>query len=211
MRCTCAEEGRREARSLWQDSVIAAYTKKGMARPALEPAGYSVIEAEYPNQYQRMVGFVRSHGILEKDIHDLINDAWLRAMETFDPAKGIDPIQWSWWLLQHNFLPGHERNKKKSQFQNISLGETESDLPASENAHSASEASVFTAFLKENLPDDLTMMLDALLSILGKTDSKHIYQETATQLDIPMKECRNRIKRLRRACHKLRSQWERQQ
>lgn len=155
--------------------------------------------------------FLGSHKVPQEEIHDLINDAWLQGMETFDESKGLEEVQWVWWVLQRNILPGYGRKKKKFQFEYFSSDEKVSDPPESEESQSEHEADVLTRFLREHLPDDLATIFQTLLSMVEKTDSKHIYQETARQLNVSIEECRNRVKRLRRACDKLKAQWEKQQ
>lgn len=178
-----------------------------MTRPKAQTAPFSAIEAEYPNQYNRMVDFLRSQGIAENDRHDLINDAWLQAMETFDSSRGLTEIQWAWWVLQHNMIPGYYRARAKRR---------EDRLPEEFEVEDASNAALnlseeLTGFLENRLARDLNELFHVLLQIIGNTASQHVFNEVSQRLDIPMKECRNRMKRLRRACHKLKSQWEEQQ
>jgi DNA-directed RNA polymerase specialized sigma24 family protein len=175
-----------------------------MAGPELQYAGNAFLQPEYPNQYKRMVGYAQSKGIANDTARDLANDAWLKALETFDESKGLDRIQWAWWIFQHNVLPGYGRERKKNQLAEKDSEFNDEAAPESEKE----DADPLFAFLRNHLPDDLRSLLDLLLSILEKTDSKHINQEAAQRLNISIKECRNRMKRLRRACHNLKPKWE---
>jgi RNA polymerase sigma factor (sigma-70 family) len=180
---------------------------KTVAKPIAQPADVSALATDYPNQFRRMVGYAQSKGIAGDTARDLANDAWLRSLETFDESKGLDRIQWAWWIFQHNVLPGYARQKKKNEsVQKDSKLNDEDDSESREQ-----DADPFFAFLRNNLPDDHRSLLSVLLAILEKTDSKHIYQEAAQQLNISIKQCRNRMKRLRRACQRLKSKWEHQQ
>ncbi|MFH0991642.1 MAG: sigma-70 family RNA polymerase sigma factor [bacterium] len=182
-----------------------------MTKLKTQSAVFSIVEAEYPNQYKRMVKFLFSRGISEDESHDLINDAWLKAMQTFDESKHISEVQWAWWLLQHNMLPDRGRKKKKFKHEYFSADENPDDHPVLEESQPTHEADLLTGFLQKHLPDDLATTLEVLISILQKTNSKHIYRETAQQLGLSIKECRNLMKRLRRACNKLKAKWEKQQ
>ena len=179
-----------------------------MARPKAQTATLSVIEAQYPNQYKGMVGFLRSYAIPENDRHDLINDAWLKTMRTFDPSKGIDPIQWAWWLLQRNVLPAYGRSRKGMRVEQLPANDMLPNPPGEEDDESAVRAMEIVNYLKAHLPEDLVVVMDAIHSIKAKMDSEHIYAEVADSLMVSMKECRNRVKRLRRASLKLLHQWE---
>jgi DNA-directed RNA polymerase specialized sigma24 family protein len=179
-----------------------------MARPKARTAGLSLIEAEYPNQYKRMVGFVRSHAIPENDRHDLINDAWLKTMKTFDPSKGIDPIQWAWWLLQRNVLPAYARSRGRMRVEPLPADDMLPVAPGEEHDESAGRAMEIVNYLKAHLPEDLVVVMDAIHCVKAKMDSEHIYAEVAHSLMVSMKECRNRMKRLRRASLKLLHKWE---
>ncbi|MBM4160676.1 MAG: hypothetical protein FJ217_06225 [Ignavibacteria bacterium] len=178
-----------------------------MTRAKAETTTSSVIEAHYPNQYKRMFGFLGSSGVPENERHDLINDTWLKTMETFDPAKGIDPIQWAWWLLQRNILPAYGRRKGIRDRQ-LSANDGLPDPAGEEDDESAGGAMEIVNYLKAHLPRDLVVFMDAICSVKAKTHSEHIYAEVAGSLKVSMKECRNRVKRLRRASLKLLHQWE---
>lgn len=187
------------------------YIRKAMTRAKAQTAALSVIEAEYPNQYKRMVGFLRSHAIPENDRHDLINDTWLKTMGTFDPSRGIDPIQWAWWLLQRKVLPAYGRGRNRMRVGQLPANDMLADPAGEEDAESAGRAMEIVNYLKAHLPEDLVVVMDAIHSIKARIDSEHIYSEVADSLMVSMKECRNRQKRLKRECLKLKSQWEKQQ
>jgi DNA-directed RNA polymerase specialized sigma24 family protein len=178
-----------------------------MTKPIVQSEVASAIATEYPNQFRRMVGYAQSKGIAGDTARDLANDAWLKALEKFDKSKGLDRIQWAWWIFQHNVLPGYGRERKKNQ-----LPEKDSECNDEADPESEEQDVVsFSMFIRNHLSDDLRSLFDMLLSILGGTDSKHIYQEAAQRLNISIEECRNRMKRLRRACHNLKSKWEHSQ
>jgi RNA polymerase sigma factor (sigma-70 family) len=179
-----------------------------MARLKAQSAALSVIEAEYPNQYKRMVGFLRNHAVSEDDSQDLINDAWLKTMGTFDPSKGIDPIQWAWWLLERNILPAYARSRKRMRVEQLPVDDVLLDPPCEEEDESASRAMEIVNYLKAHLPEDLVVVMDAIYIVKARMDSENIYTEVARHLVVSMKECRNRVKRLRRASLKLLYQWE---
>jgi DNA-directed RNA polymerase specialized sigma24 family protein len=174
-----------------------------MTRPKAQAAASSLIEAEYPNQYKRMVGFLRCHAIPENDTHDVINDAWLKAMQTFDPSKGIDPIQWAWWLLERNVLPAYGRSRGAMWVEPLPPDDMLPDAPGEEDDESAVRAMELVNYLKAHLPEDLVAVMDAIHSVKAKMVSEHIYAEVADSLMVSMKEFRNRVKRLRRSSLKL--------
>jgi len=179
-----------------------------MARPKAQTATLSVIEAQYPNQHKRMVGFLRCHGIPENERHDLINDAWLKAMQTFDPSKGIDAIQWAWWLLQRNVVPGYARTRRRMRVEQMPADDILPHPSAEEEDESAVRAMELVNYLKAHLPEDLVVVMDAIYIVKARMDSENIYTEVARRLVVSMKECRNRVKRLRRSSLKLLYQWE---
>jgi hypothetical protein len=181
-----------------------------MTQRKAQPAIVSAVEAEYPNQYKRMVAFLESRGVAANDVHDLINAAWLKTMETFDPSKGIGPIQWAWWLLQRNVLPAYGRGRKRMRLGQLPGNGILPDPRDEEDDESAGRAMEVVSYLKARLPAELVLVMNAIESIKTKTDSEHIYAEVAGSLMVSMKECRNLVKRLRRASLKLLYQWEKQ-
>jgi len=181
-----------------------------MTQRKAQPAIVSAVEAEYPNQYKRMVAFLESRGVAANDVHDLINDAWLKTMKTFDPSKGIDPIQWAWWLLQRNVLPAYARSRGRMRVEPLPADDMLPVAPGEEHDESAGRAMEIVNYLKAHLPEDLVVVMDAIHCVKAKMDSEHIYAEVAHSLMVSMKECRNLVKRLRRASLKLLYQWEKQ-
>jgi DNA-directed RNA polymerase specialized sigma24 family protein len=179
-----------------------------MTRPKAQAAASSLIEAEYPNQYKRMVGFLQRRAVPENDRHDLVNAAWLKTMETFDPSKGIDPIQWAWWLLQRNVVPGYARTRRRMRVEQMPADDILAHPSAEEEDELGIRAIELVNYLKAHLPEDLVVVMEAIRSVKLRMDSEHIYAEVADALKVSMKECRNRMKRLRRASLKLLPQYE---
>lgn len=152
----------------------------------------------YPEQAAKMKGYLRKHGVPEGKIEDIASEAWTGALETYDQAHGLDMIQWAWYILQHNALPQYGRDAKASK--TIPLEEDPPDEP--EESPDETQTRLI-AFLRSHLPNDLRVMFDAIKEVTSETDSQHIYDQVAARLNVPMKQCRTMVKRLKRTCSKL--------
>jgi DNA-directed RNA polymerase specialized sigma24 family protein len=165
----------------------------------LRPADLAL---QYPRQTGKMKGFLKSRGVPQSKIEDIISEAWLRGLESLDPSRGLDVVQWVWYILQHNLLPQFGRDRKKSG------GTDLLDDPPDNRGDSIDdmeEHRSLIAHLKKHLPSDLRRLLNAMEEVTAQTDSQHIYQEVAERLGLTITQCRNLVKRLKRHSLKLRS------
>jgi DNA-directed RNA polymerase specialized sigma24 family protein len=153
-----------------------------------------------------MKGYVQRLGIAKAEAEDLVSDAWRRALETYNPSFGLDPVQWAWHILQYNMLPQHWRRQEHRRSETTLEDDPPDDSAQALDARIADEQEPerFIAFLRANLPPDLLKLLDAMMNVLAETNSRHIYEQVASQLNISMPKCRNMVKRLKRVCTKLR-------
>lgn len=158
----------------------------------------------YPRQTGIMKGFLRKYRVPQSKIEDMISEAWTRGLETFDPSRGLDPVQWVWYILQHNLLPQFGRDRTRND------GREFFDHPpaaTTELEDDARERQVLIAHLKQHLPPDLLRLLNAMEKVTAQTDSQHIYEEVAARLHVTMPKCRNMVKRLKRHSLRLRSKY----
>lgn len=158
----------------------------------------------YPQQTAKMKSYALKHGIPSAEADDIVSEAWTRALETYDPSFGLEPVQWAWYILQHNLVPQYGRSRKVRGYQT-----TLEDDPPDEATQTieTDDPEQLVRHLRANLPADLLIVFDAMADVTAATDSQHIYQQVAARLNITMPECRNRVKRLKRACIKIRKNY----
>ncbi len=159
---------------------------------------------QYPQQIGKMKGYLSKHGVPRGEIDDMVSEAWTRAMETYDPSRGLEPVLWAWHILQYNLLPQYGREKKTHPHP-----ETWDEDPPDETTPTseARDPRQFVEQLRASLPHDLLGFFDAIQAVTAETDSQHIYKQVAERLKMSMPECRNMVKRLKRACIKIRKNY----
>jgi DNA-directed RNA polymerase specialized sigma24 family protein len=161
---------------------------------------------QYPEQTGTMKGYLKKHGVPEREVEDMVSEAWARGLETFDRRHGLQLVQWVWYILQHNILPQYGRRSKAIQ-------EPIEDDPPDHTAASLDEIEAeeqrqrLISFLQRNLPPDLLKLFNIIQEVTAETDSQQFYAEVATRLGIPMPKCRNMVKRLKRTCKLLRDKF----
>lgn len=158
----------------------------------------------YPQQTAKMKSYALKHGVPLTEAEDIVSQGWTRALETYDPSCGLDVVQWAWYILQHNLVPQYGRSRKVRGYQT-----TLEDDPPDEATQTieTDDPEQLVRHLRANLPADLLIVFDAMADVTAATDSQHIYQQVAARLNITMPECRNRVKRLKRACIKIRKNY----
>lgn len=175
-----------------------------MRQPQAGSRFVAVWVESYPQQTGKMKGYLHKHGVPSGEVDDMISEAWTRALETYDQSYGLDLVQWVWHILQHNLLPGYWRDRKSHPYHEA----LEDDPPGETTQISeAPDPQDFVEHLRASLPHDLLGLFDAIQEVTAETDSQHIYKQVAERQNLSMPECRNRVKRLKRASIKIRKNY----